>query len=138
MSRQEDWEKPLGRLKDTVELHLSDEVVKQRMRPEESDLYDPSSDLNDELWLRNNLKTGSGVLSCPGCFSQICYMYEPHTTYEGQYRAQSVQNCVFGSELETQEGDKFVKVVCEECGAEVGVWEVGKEVYHLFHVLPSS
>lgn len=135
---EEEWERPLGRLKDWVEVQVSDELIKARLGEEDCDFYDPSRDIKDELWLRSHLPQSSGVLSCPGCFAQVSYSFEPHTVYPGQYRASTVLGCEMGAEVVTQEGDHFLKVQCSACQTEVGLWELSSGLYHLFHVLPSS
>ena len=55
--------------------------------------------------LENKNNTKSWVLSCPGCFTQVCYdcqqyiisiyiyIYNRHEIYKSQYRAVFVQNC---------------------------------------------
>jgi len=134
----EEWEKPLGRLKDRVEVQVSDELIRAKLEAEDCDFYDPSRDIKDELWLRSHLSHSTGVLSCPGCFAQVSYSFQPHTAYPGQYRASEVVDCEMGAEVETQDGDHLLKVLCSTCQTEVGLWEVSLGLYHLFHVLPSS
>jgi hypothetical protein len=138
MAEEEEWEKPLGRLKERVEVEVSDDMIRKRMDAEECEFYDPSQDLKDEIWLRSHLAQSSGILSCPGCFAQVSYSFQPHTEYPEQYRSSVVLGCELGAEVETQTGDHFHKVICAECRTEVGLWEISTGLYHLFHVLPSS
>jgi hypothetical protein len=132
-----DWNVVSGSIRDKVVIDTSDETIKSLMRDDECELYSPVQDIEDETWLRKNRPgAGAQVLSCPGCFSAVSYQSQEHMKFTGQYRSKEVWGCELGDELETQEGDHFLKVLCSECKAELGVWEIATGCYHLFHVLP--
>ncbi|KAJ2848406.1 hypothetical protein J3B02_003962 [Coemansia erecta] len=124
----------------------------------DDDLYDQDADDLDAQWVaQNHPGLTDAVLSCPGCFTQICFVCQHHTNFEGQFRALSVVNCqidelqlyIFGKRgLEPATEEKLVNkgfkkqdiyklVACAECDTKVGVVDY-EDVYHLFHVLPNN
>ena len=121
----------------TVILATDDESIKAQMAEDQWDLYTPTGDIEDEVWVRENRKgAGEKVLSCPGCFTQVAYQFEEHTKFEGQYRCKDVWGCEFGPELSTPDGSHFLQVLCSECRTDLGLWEFSTGKYHLFHILP--
>lgn len=46
-------------------------------------LYDPLKDERHEAWTHNHLNQGKyrKPLSCPGCFTPVCYDYEDHPSH---------------------------------------------------------
>ncbi|KAJ2231269.1 hypothetical protein IWW45_005524 [Coemansia sp. RSA 485] len=130
-------------------------VASNKKLDADDDLYDQEADDLDAQWVaQNHPGNTDAVLSCPGCFTQICFVCQHHTKYEGQFRALSVEKCrveesqlytfgrkglelaakekLEGSRLEQQNIYKLV--VCAECDTKVGVMD-HESVYHLFHVL---
>ncbi|KAJ1892909.1 hypothetical protein LPJ66_006069 [Kickxella alabastrina] len=120
---------------------------------DENDLYDENADNVDSEWVeRQHPGTTDAVLSCPMCFTQICFVCQHHTRYEGQFRALSVEHCrvlddqiyVYGRRgleailatvaEEKKKEDLYRLVVCGECETKVGVVD-SEDIYHLFHVL---
>ncbi|KAI3635099.1 hypothetical protein MIR68_006665 [Amoeboaphelidium protococcarum] len=71
-------------------------------------LYDPNSDLMDELWLISKSQSyrygpddnfvSDAVLQCPNCLAILCIDCQRHVKYEGQYRAMFVNNCRVNSD----------------------------------------
>ncbi|KAI3643147.1 hypothetical protein MP228_012702 [Amoeboaphelidium protococcarum] len=71
-------------------------------------LYDPNSDLIDDLWLIQQSQSyrhgpdddfvSDAVLQCPNCLVILCIDYQRHVKYEGQYRAMFVNNCRVNSD----------------------------------------
>lgn len=111
-------------------------------------LYDEHADERDEKWVsRKHVDTVSGsdaVLSCPACFTIVCYDCQRHEYYSTQFRAMFVENVrvlhhhtvrpIKGDEDPTQ---KFYVVVCNTCSTQVGVVDE-EEIYHLHHVLEAN
>eukprot|EP00920_Eleutheroschizon_duboscqi_P032318 GHVT01077929.1.p1 GENE.GHVT01077929.1~~GHVT01077929.1.p1 ORF type:complete len:376 (+),score=93.78 GHVT01077929.1:833-1960(+) len=62
-------------------------------------LYDPLADDEDEKFVAETFRAGEGktataaILSCPGCFTPVCYQCQEHELYKTQYRALEVVNC---------------------------------------------
>ncbi len=86
-----------------------------------------------------------GHLSCPACFTPLCYECQRHERYHTQFRAIFVMNVALSekeelcvpAESEASTTEEFFKpVVCAHCGLDVAVLD-GNEVYHFFHVLHS-
>ncbi|KAJ1992347.1 hypothetical protein GGI25_002874 [Coemansia spiralis] len=111
------------------------------------ELYDEDADQQDAMWMaERHPDTTDAVLSCPGCFTQICFVCQHHSRFPGQYRALSTEHCsvrpdtyAFGKAglMVPSSTGEFRLVVCAECGTKVGVID-HNNVYHLFHVLASS
>ncbi|KAI8927658.1 E2F-associated phosphoprotein [Entophlyctis helioformis] len=101
------------------------------------------------------------VLSCPMCFTPICYDCQRHETYKTQFRAMFVSNVSVsygevlrygatptpkkGSQKQKQaQGgdvptgyrpqDVYHPVRCQTCDCEVGVID-HEEIYHFFNVI---
>ncbi|KAJ1734272.1 hypothetical protein LPJ72_002432 [Coemansia sp. Benny D160-2] len=115
--------------------------------------YDEEADHRDAAWLAENHPGATdAVLSCPACFTQICFVCQAHTRFAGQFRALSVVHCETSDQLyaftkrsgllepvaahSSNGGDVLRAVVCSECGTKVGVID-HEDVYHLSHVLSS-
>ena len=96
------------------------------------------------------------ILSCPGCFTEVCVLCQKHERYAGQYRAVFARNvCVVRESALVARGDerardgdaregslsavgeRFHEVKCETCREVVGVID-DDEVYHFFNVFPSQ
>ncbi|OZJ05486.1 hypothetical protein BZG36_01625 [Bifiguratus adelaidae] len=132
-------------------------------------LYDPEQDDKDEAWMAKRLrkryqtkkkKSASqlqletdAILTCPMCFTELCYVCQRHERYSDQYRAIFVEHCLtdittryrYPSGNETavaveQDGtngssDEYYHAVrCEQCGTHVAMMDCD-EVYHFFNVL---
>ncbi|KAJ3289748.1 hypothetical protein HK104_007256 [Borealophlyctis nickersoniae] len=117
-------------------------------------LYDPTADEEDMKWVKTKKGTAEGtVLTCPCCFTVLCYDCQRHAKYPNQWRAMFVQNCHVVMEEAVHYGDSKGKkqeqltapsmdrdsyhpVRCDICETDVAVYDV-EEVYHFFHVLAS-
>ncbi|KAJ2724761.1 hypothetical protein GGI07_001722 [Coemansia sp. Benny D115] len=122
-----------------------------RDTPDTDDLYDEKADEADTAWMQAaHPGTTDAILSCPCCFTQVCFVCQQHTRYDGQFRALSVHHCkVMDDQLYsfTKNGlapvtkqtpnEVFKLVVCAECDTKLGVVD-DEQVYHLFHVLCDS
>lgn len=158
------WQEPPPRPE-----HCAD-VQKAGLEPKGSEFYDETLDDADEAWVTVNLRkeklqakhrpskkelqdgeiphtagggaaTGSAtVLSCPGCFIQLCYQSQRHDLYDHQWRAVDARHVKVDKtkRLQMSDGDKakFWPVRCSECDTEVAVQDE-QEVFHFFHVLPT-
>lgn len=86
-------------------------------------------------------RTGTdAVLSCACCFSLVCLSCQKHQRYRNQWRAVFAQNCVVDMKkyIRMDDGGPPVHpVMCETCGAEIGVFD-HEEVYHFTEVIPSE
>ncbi|KAJ1729615.1 hypothetical protein LPJ61_003432 [Coemansia biformis] len=120
----------------------------------EVEMHDAQADDRDAAWVAEQFPgTTDAVLSCPMCFTQVCFVCQQHVRFPGQYRAHSVVHCrtlsdqlfVFGTRGRLEpapdstpfEGEVFRLVVCAKCGARVGVVDPDG-AYHLFHVVTGS
>ncbi|XP_021896850.1 E2F-associated phosphoprotein isoform X2 [Carica papaya] len=135
-----------------------DDEIDYSMKPE---FYDPDLDDKDESWMhkRRGGRTSDAVLSCPACFTSLCFECQRHEKYVTQYRAIFVVNCKIGTGKIRQNnvksgrgkrrresgedgtdaggGETFKPVNCAICSTEVGVMGTD-EVYHFFNVIPSE
>ncbi|KAI8888219.1 hypothetical protein K501DRAFT_282927 [Backusella circina FSU 941] len=115
-------------------------------------LYDPEEDDKDEEWVSNEIeKDASGVdgplddktdaiLTCPMCFTTLCYSCQRHAKYANQFRAMFVRNCqVIKTEKYRSEGsdEGYFKVNCKTCSIHVAMMD-DEEVYHFFNVIASA
>ncbi|KAK9767595.1 hypothetical protein K7432_002482 [Basidiobolus ranarum] len=129
-------------------------------------LYDPTMDDKDEIWVtsrtvvnaprdemgqKSKVRPTDAVLTCPLCWTPLCYDCQKHEKFTNQFRAMFVENCkVVTDELlkfptngkkpkqnkpATSE-DVFRPVECNECGTRVAVFD-SDEIYHFFNVIPS-
>ncbi|CEP19246.1 hypothetical protein [Parasitella parasitica] len=102
-------------------------------------LYDPDMDVKDEKWVAKQIhgkedsmrsnedgpldnKTDA-ILSCPMCFTTLCYSCQRHEKYVDQFRAMFVRNChtVPGERYKMNEEDDndehFYKIICDTCAS---------------------
>ncbi|GAN04035.1 E2F-associated phosphoprotein-like [Mucor ambiguus] len=83
------------------------------------------------------------ILSCPMCFTTLCYSCQRHEKYADQFRAMFVRNChTVPGERYKMKGDDdsdeyFYKVICDTCGIQVAMLDED-EVYHFFNVVAAS
>ncbi|XP_020573082.1 E2F-associated phosphoprotein [Phalaenopsis equestris] len=144
---------------DPRELISSDDEIDYSIKPE---FYDPLLDVKDEQWMNKQRKgrTSDAVLSCPACFTTLCFDCQRHEKYVTQYRAMFVVNCTIRTDQILREQSKskrkskklsdsgkfhqdyndnmvFHPVCCSVCSTEVGVFDKD-EVYHFFNVIPSN
>jgi hypothetical protein len=126
---------------------------------ERDEFFDPNADDADARALSRASGGSSAtdaILSCPGCFTEVCVLCQKHARYAGQYRAVFAQNvCVVresalvargggdGAGMGGEEamlsdvGERFHEVKCATCREVVGVID-DDEVYHFFNVFPSQ
>ncbi|KAJ2767731.1 hypothetical protein IWQ56_003214 [Coemansia nantahalensis] len=132
----------------------TDGVASESASESAEELHDGQADERDAVWVAKRFPGATdAVLSCPLCFTQICFVCQHHVRFPGQYRAREVAHCrtledklyVFGKRgrLEPapdgapQGSEVFRLVVCAECGARVGVVDADG-AYHLFEVVAGS
>ncbi|KAL6069198.1 E2F-associated phosphoprotein [Balamuthia mandrillaris] len=106
-------------------------------------------DRDEYLYLTRRRETDA-VLSCPCCFSALCFDCQQHTTYKNQYRAMFVtEDCTVDKtkvlryppsapEEGRQEEETYWPVHCRICDAEVGVLDTKEEIYHFYNIIPGS
>ncbi|XP_047342654.1 E2F-associated phosphoprotein [Impatiens glandulifera] len=134
-----------------------DEEIDYSVKPE---FYDAHLDDKDESWAQKQRRgrTSDAVLSCPACFTSLCFECQRHEKYLTQYRAIFVRNCkikkheIVHSDNNTHKrkrgkgssslvgeanGEAVRPVCCLVCSTEVGVIDED-EVYHFFNVIPSE
>ncbi|OBZ87927.1 E2F-associated phosphoprotein [Choanephora cucurbitarum] len=114
-------------------------------------LYDPDMDDRDEAWVLKQIDQDASndkptdqktdaILTCPMCFSTLCYSCQRHERYADQFRAMFVRNChtVPGEryKMKSEDGqdEYYAKVTCETCGIHVAMLDED-EVYHFFNVV---
>jgi hypothetical protein len=119
---------------------------------------DPEADDNDETWMSEHIarkffffnlleskqrsqRTTDAILSCPMCFTPLCYDCQRHEAYKNQYRAMFVENCDIKSQILTmrdEEGKEeyFKPVKCANCDTEVAVLDA-QDIFHFFRVVAS-
>ncbi|KAI0528722.1 hypothetical protein KFK09_001264 [Dendrobium nobile] len=144
---------------DPWELISSDDEIDYSIKPE---FYDPLLDEKDEQWMSKQRKgrTSDAVLSCPACFTTLCFDCQRHEKYVTQYRAMFVVNCTVRTDQILREPSKrkrkskklidsgkiqqdlhndviFRPVCCSVCSTEVGAFDKD-EVYHFINVIPSN
>ncbi|KAF9619187.1 hypothetical protein IFM89_005741 [Coptis chinensis] len=132
----------------------SDDEIDYSIKPE---FYDEELDTKDEKFVHKKRKgrnVSDVVLSCPCCFTTLCYESQRHEKFVTQYRAVFVENCEIKINQILREnsrkrkkgksdlggssmGEVFKPFCCLVCATEVGVVD-GDEVYHFFNVLPSE
>ncbi|GAB2275301.1 hypothetical protein Dimus_010062 [Dionaea muscipula] len=151
-------------LVDVVDDDDDDDEIDYSITPE---FYDSELDDKDDLWVSSKRRGrySDSVLSCPACFTTLCFDCQRHETYLTQYRAMFVVNCKIkneqvvprgsshkrkrqgkeGEESEPSEGSSshtttgavIRQVCCEVCSTVVGVFD-DEEVYHFYDVIPSE
>ncbi|KAI8971239.1 E2F-associated phosphoprotein-domain-containing protein [Pilobolus umbonatus] len=114
-------------------------------------MYDPELDDKDEDWVNKQIEKDSfntteektdAILSCPMCFTTLCYSCQRHEKYSNQFRAMFVRSChVVKNERykpkNASEDEYYYKVVCDTCGIQVAMMDED-EVYHFFNVIATS
>ncbi|KAF8099042.1 hypothetical protein N665_0254s0042 [Sinapis alba] len=136
-----------------------DDEIDYSIKPE---LYDSDLDVKDELWMskKRHGRTSDAVLSCPACFTTVCFECQRHEQYVTQYRAVFVVNCKVDKDRALQhntvpskvgkrrrdseeketlsaQSERVNSVVCSTCSTEIGVLDT-EEIYHFFNVIPSE
>ncbi|SAL97995.1 hypothetical protein [Absidia glauca] len=117
-------------------------------------LYDPLGDEKDEAWVAEQItKTApkslqkdqqartDALLSCPMCFSPLCYSCQRHESYSHQFRAMFVTNCQVNKKeryrydaKDDAPAEGYYVVKCETCDTHVAMMDE-EEVYHFFNVI---
>ncbi|CAO3648233.1 unnamed protein product [Mucor fragilis] len=112
--------------------------TKQKVISNDELLYDPDMDDKDEKWVAKQINDDSmrsseqgplddktdAILSCPMCFTTLCYSCQRHEKYADQFRAMFVRNC------HTVPGERY-KMKGDDDDDE-------DEVYHFFNVVAAS
>jgi hypothetical protein len=86
-------------------------------------------------------RTTDAILSCPMCFTPLCYDCQRHEVYKNQYRAMFVENCDIKPQVLTmkdgQGKEEYYKPVkCATCDTEVAVLDA-EDIFHFFRVVAS-
>eukprot|EP00833_Pecoramyces_ruminatium_P006462 jgi/Orpsp1_1/1180494/evm.model.c7180000073643.1 len=79
--------------------------IYENFDPESVEWYDPNEDEKNEQWIRKKThtikdkngklkKNSDAILTCPLCFTYLCFDCQRHELYHNQYRAMFVRNCV--------------------------------------------
>jgi len=87
-------------------------------------------------------------LSCPACFTPLCFDCQRHSSRPNQFRAMFVTNDVLvdkgrqvrpevGTEEDGDKQRKFFAALCKTCKTHVAVMD-DEEVFHFFNVLESQ
>ncbi|KAI9275233.1 E2F-associated phosphoprotein [Helicostylum pulchrum] len=117
-------------------------------------LYDPELDEKDEEWVSKQIDKDSSrtedipldnktdaILTCPMCFTTLCYSCQRHEKYANQFRAMFVRNChtVPGEKYKIpgEKDESYFKVTCETCGIQVAMLD-DDEIYHFFNVVATG
>ena len=106
---------------------------------EAADMYDGAADDRDAAWVAARFMpsgTTEAVLSCPFCFTAVCYESAGRRGVDGAYAALTVVGCRVAAAPDDGGGGELV-VSCGACGARLGTRDAAL-VYHLDSVLPSS
>ncbi|ORX59903.1 hypothetical protein BCR36DRAFT_341993 [Piromyces finnis] len=81
------------------------EDIYENFDPESVEWYDPDEDDKNEYWIRKKTHTIKGkdgklkknsdaILTCPLCFTYLCFDCQRHEIYHNQYRTMFVRNCI--------------------------------------------
>lgn len=118
-------------------------------------MYDPDLDDKDEQWVSKQIDNDSSrntadvpldektdaILTCPMCFTTLCFSCQRHEKYANQFRAMFVRNChtVPGEKYKIpgDNDESYFKVVCDTCGIHVAMLD-DDEVYHFFNVVATG
>ncbi|PHJ22200.1 e2f-associated phosphoprotein [Cystoisospora suis] len=92
--KKEEWDM------DNEEDEEDEETLRKKLEQEVlaagGDFYDTSADEEDEKWVCKHLRVGDkksdAILSCPGCFTPVCYQCQRHEKNFFQYRAAAAYN----------------------------------------------
>eukprot|EP00826_Nyctotherus_ovalis_P002419 TRINITY_DN10483_c0_g1_i4.p1 TRINITY_DN10483_c0_g1~~TRINITY_DN10483_c0_g1_i4.p1 ORF type:complete len:187 (-),score=59.08 TRINITY_DN10483_c0_g1_i4:171-731(-) len=129
----------------TIEKAKSSASERQEVKKEDEKLLNPYYDEKTEDWIERKYGKSTGqslVLSCPFCFTPVCYNSQKHETYSNQYRAACADNCVIeenrvlrsavetGAEPMAEEDAKTASK--SECGNDEE--SVGRDIEILFPV----
>ncbi|KAI8147370.1 E2F-associated phosphoprotein-domain-containing protein [Fennellomyces sp. T-0311] len=143
---------------DAIYFDTDDEDDQPKEVPNQDDLlYDPQMDDQDEAWVikqiqkaappeKRNETSTDAILTCPLCFSTLCYNCQRHEKYQNQYRAMFVTNCrVIKTERyrykDRRKGaqepeEPYYVVKCSTCDTHVAMMDED-EVYHFFNTIPT-
>ncbi|CAO3623673.1 unnamed protein product [Cunninghamella blakesleeana] len=146
--------------------HINIEGDQKQVKSNENLFYDPLGDEEDEAWLAEQIKKAlpkkssykdnspartDAILTCPMCFSPLCYSSQRHEEYSNQFRAMFVTNCKINKTeryrynptktkkskkgIEMDQDDEYYYIVnCETCDTHVAMMDKD-EVYHFFNVI---
>lgn len=82
----------------------NDDALYENFDPASVEWYDPKEDEKNEQWIRKKThtikdkngklkKNSDAILTCPLCFTYLCFDCQRHEIYPNQYRAMFVRNC---------------------------------------------
>ncbi|CAO3600744.1 unnamed protein product [Absidia cylindrospora] len=147
----------------------SDQQGRQERLTNDHLLYDPLGDEKDEAWVaeqinkavpkgsqtKDSVARTDAILSCPMCFSPLCFSCQRHENYSNQFRAMFVTNCQVNNkeryryaatssssrnkteamdEAAPDQDEAYYVVKCETCDTHVAMMDED-EVYHFFNVI---
>lgn len=133
----DDWQ-PNERKLEIVAVEAGDEKFMNELKKVDKDmeLYDPIKDMKYEKWVKNKFGKARNVLSCPKCFTEICYEADID---DGNFIAKKTVGTVVGNSYQkTKDNEMFLTVDCQVCDCTLGVLDPTSHTYHLFHVLEST
>ncbi len=155
----------LAATKNEMEERSSDS--EEAMGAEPDDLYDDGKDDRDARFVQRRRVSGTtdGTLSCPSCFTVVCYECQQHAEYEHQFRAITAVNVqvrrrlrpgrvaslTFLPQIKHDKSlqyaaleaggapESYVPVACKACGYELAVYGPdNEETFHFFAVICSD
>ncbi|ORZ03043.1 E2F-associated phospho protein-domain-containing protein [Syncephalastrum racemosum] len=118
------------------------------MQTNEELLYDPVADDQDEAWVIQKVQQAApgkskdartdAILTCPLCFSPVCYNCQRHEKYQNQYRAMFVTNCQVKKteryRYAEDDQEAYYIVTCKTCETHVAMMDED-EIFHFFNVI---
>lgn len=133
MDESDDWTPPKFKL-EIIEVDADDESILKEISAFDSDLdfYDPIKDLKYEKWQSAQHPIHSSALSCPKCFTTICYN---STVSFPSYTTSKTINTSIGSTCHESATSLYLSVDCEICSCNLGVFDPVTKEFNLFHVL---
>ncbi|KAI8084640.1 E2F-associated phosphoprotein-domain-containing protein [Halteromyces radiatus] len=140
---------------ESIDHSNSDQDQRKQLTNDEL-LYDPHQDEKDEAWVAAQIKQATtykgskpdnvartdAILSCPMCFSPLCYSCQRHESYSNQFRAMFVTNCQvnkkeryrYPESTSSATNEAYYVVKCDTCDTHVAMMDED-EVYHFFNVI---
>lgn len=134
MEDEDDWI-PSDQKLERIEIDAEDDSLIKSLKKNQENLsfYNPIQDLKYEKWAENTFGKISKVLSCPKCFTSICY---DSIEEKDTHRSMKTFNTKIIPDIQKSNNDEiYLPVNCEECNCNLGVYDPKSKYYYLFHVL---
>ena len=136
MDQDDEWIPPTTKLS-IIEVIFSDDVILKNLKNYEKNIefYDPIKDLKYEKWFTQTYGLVSIVLSCPKCFTVVCYNSTKEK--EESFISSCTINTITGNTIEKNPSDDsiYLSVSCKYCMCNVGVYDPITKDYYFFNVL---